>query len=174
MGGMHFSEAKHRPFYKNLCDNPNIADKEDINLDPVSPHLRPAIFFHWASYKLYVSGNEPVERHFTHVPRAITMKLWEPKRKRPKAVSRHLQNHVVWSPIHKCSVKSYVTRCSTKCCFKENLFMRVLTHDKTKQTNGCERSEWCHGLPVCVRPISKRWFLKTSFLSILPIHSIHL
>ena len=36
--------------------------------------------------------------------------LWEPKRKCPKAVPRHLQNHVVWSRTLKCNVKSYVTR----------------------------------------------------------------
>ena len=47
--------------------------------------------------------------HFTHKPWAVTMKLWEPKRKCPKAVPTHLQNHVVWSWILKCSVKSYVT-----------------------------------------------------------------
>jgi hypothetical protein len=50
------------------------------------------------------------------------------QRKCPKAVPTHLQNHVVWSRIFKCSVKSYVTRASTKCYFNEFLFMRVLTH----------------------------------------------
>jgi hypothetical protein len=45
--------------------------------------------------------------------------------------------------IFKCSVKSYVTGPSTKCYFKEFLFMRVLMHDKLEQTNSCERSE-CH------------------------------
>ena len=63
-------------------------------------------------------------------PRAVTTKLWEPKRKRPKGVPRHLQNHGVWSWILKCSVKSHVTRPSTKCLFNESLFKRVLTHDK--------------------------------------------
>ena len=47
--------------------------------------------------------------HFTHEPRAMTMKLWEPKRKCPNTVPTHLHNHVVWSRILKCSVKSYVT-----------------------------------------------------------------
>ena len=37
------------------------------------------------------------------------MKLWEPKRKYPKAVPRHLQNHVLWARTLKCSVKPYVT-----------------------------------------------------------------
>ena len=66
------------------------------------------------------------------------------------SVSRHLQNHIVWTRILKCSVKPLVTGPSTKCCFSEILFMRVLTCDKiesNKQINGCERSE-CHALPV--------------------------
>ena len=57
----------------------------------------------------------------THEPRAVTRKLWEPKRKWPKAIPRHLQNHVVWSQILKCSVMSYVTGSSTKCYFNECL-----------------------------------------------------
>ena len=75
---------------------------------------------------------------FTHEPRAMTVKLWEPKRKCPKAVPRHLHNYVVWSRILKCSVKSYVTGLSTICYFNEFLFMRVLTHDKIKQNINCE------------------------------------
>ena len=55
-----------------------------------------------------------------------------PKRKRPKAVTRHLQNCVVWLRFLECIVKSYVTGPSTKCYFNENLFMWVLTHDKVK------------------------------------------
>ena len=35
--------------------------------------------------------------HFTHEPRAVTVKLWEPKRKCQKAVPTHLQDHLVWS-----------------------------------------------------------------------------
>ena len=62
--------------------------------------------------------------HFTHKPRAVTMKSWEPKRKCPKAVPRHFQNCVVWSWARDCSVKSYVTRpSSTNCHFNEFLFM---------------------------------------------------
>ena len=72
-------------------------------------------------------------------------KLWEPKRKCPKAVPTHLQHHVVWSRTLKCSVKSYVTGPSTKCYFNEFLFMRVFTHDKIELTNGYNRTE-CHGL----------------------------
>ena len=71
----------------------------------------------------------PYLGHFTHEPRALTMKLWEPKRNCPKVVSWHLRIHVVWSRTLKCTVKSYVTRPSTKCYFHEFLFMRVLTYD---------------------------------------------
>jgi hypothetical protein len=52
------------------------------------------------------------------------------KRMCPKAVTRHLQNHVVCSHIFKCSVKSYVIGPSTICHFNECLFMWVLKHDK--------------------------------------------
>ena len=58
------------------------------------------------------------------------MKLWEPKRKCPKAVPIHLQNHVVWSRALKCSVKAYVIGSSTKCYFNEFLFTQAFTHDK--------------------------------------------
>ena len=40
--------------------------------------------------------------HFTHEPRAVTMKLWEPERKCPKAVLRYFRNHGVWSWALKC------------------------------------------------------------------------
>ena len=69
------------------------------------------------------------------------------QRKGSNAVPRHLQNHVVWSWILKCSVQSCVTGPSTKCYFNEFLFLQVLTHNKIKQINGCKCSE-CHGLLV--------------------------
>ena len=77
---------------------------------------------------------EPIESqtkgHFTHELRAVNMKLWELKRKCPKAVPRQFQNHVVWSWTLKCIVKSYATMPSIKCYLNEFLFMWVLTHDK--------------------------------------------
>ena len=96
----------------------------------------------------------------------MTIKLWEPKRKCPKAVPTHLQNHVVWSRTLKCSVKSYVTGPSTKCYFNEILFMRVLTLDKVVLINGCEvfRVPWSLGF--FARPTSKRWCLKTIQMTI--------
>jgi hypothetical protein len=93
--------------------------------------------------------------HFTHKPRAMTMRLWEPKWKCPKAVATHLQHHVVWSWTLNCSVKSYVTGPSTKCYFNDFWFMRVLTHDKIKWINGCEHSE-CHGLLVFLLDLPPR------------------
>ena len=72
------------------------------------------------------------EGHFAHKPRVVTMKLWEPKRKCPKAVLTHLQNHVVWSRTVKCSVKSYVTGPSTKYYFKIFIFIWVFKHDNIK------------------------------------------
>ena len=69
--------------------------------------------------------------------------LWEPKRKCPKAVSTHLQNHVVWSRILKCSVKSYVIGPSTKCYFNEFLFMQVRAHDKIP----IHQQLWAFGVP---------------------------
>jgi hypothetical protein len=81
---------------------------------------------------LMIGFSELPKGHFTHKPRAVTMKFWEPKRKCPNPIPTHLQTHVVWSRILKCSVKSYVTGPSTKCYFNEFLCMHALTHDKIK------------------------------------------
>ena len=43
--------------------------------------------------------------HFTHEPRVVIMKLWELRRKYPKAIPKHLQNHEVWSRTFERSVK---------------------------------------------------------------------
>ena len=45
------------------------------------------------------------------------------------AISRHLQNHIVWSPTLECSVKSYVPGPSAKCYFNESLFVQGFIHD---------------------------------------------
>jgi hypothetical protein len=70
------------------------------------------------------------------------------------------KTHVVWSQILKSSVKSYVTGFSTKCHFHEFLFMRgPRTRWKwNKPTVVNVRSAMVSRL--CVRPTSKRWFLK--------------
>ena len=59
----------------------------------------------------------------TREPRAVTMKLWEPKRKCPKAVPTHFQTHVVWSRIFKCSVKATCDR-----TLNQMLFQWVFIH----------------------------------------------
>jgi hypothetical protein len=66
-----------------------------------------------------------------------------PKGKCSKVVRRHLQNHVLWSQILKCSVKSYVTMPSTKCYFNEFLFIQILTHDKFR----INQRLWAFGMP---------------------------
>jgi hypothetical protein len=85
-----------------------------------------------AFWEGYGAPRTTFEGHFTHEPRAVTMKLWELTKKCPKVVPTHLQNYVVWSRGLKCSVKSYVIRSLTKCYFNEFLFMHVLTRDKKK------------------------------------------
>ena len=67
--------------------------------------------------------NEPVEGHFTHEPRAATLKIVRAQKKASKGRPKAPSNHVVWSWIPKCSVKSYVIGPSTKCYFNEFLFM---------------------------------------------------
>ena len=90
------------------------------------------IYYQYQNCILDCITNYCTNGNFTHEPRTVTMKLWEPPKKCPKADLRHLQNHVVWPQILKFSIymKPYVTGPSTKCYFNEFLFMRALTHDK--------------------------------------------
>ena len=87
-------------------------------------------FHQWLFLKCNGHGLSISCVNFTHKPRAVTMNLWEPKRKCPKVVPAHIQNHLAWSRLLKCSVKSYVSMPSTKCYFNGFLLMWVLTHDK--------------------------------------------
>jgi hypothetical protein len=87
--------------------------------------------------------------HFTHKPWAMTMKLWEPERKCPKAVPTYLQNPLVRSHTLKCSV-TICDRALNQMLFQWISNMRVLTHDKIEQTNGCEISECVPGFPSLV------------------------
>ena len=93
-------------------------------------------------------------------PRAVTMKFWRPKRKCPKAVPSYLQIYVVWSQTLNCSVKSYVTGPSTKCYFKKT----IVHADPHTWWHRINRWFWAFrfscSLQFCVRPPSKRWFLK--------------
>ena len=111
-----------------------------------------SLCFHLVNGRVYIDTMNENKGHFTHEPRAMTMKLWEPKNKCPKAVPRHLQNHVVWLPTLKCSVKSYVTGPSTKCSFKKFLFMRVLTHDKIDQQLWAFKVPWSPSLVLGLPP----------------------
>ena len=109
--------------------------------------------------------------HFTHEPRALTMRVWEPKRKCPKAALRHLQSHVMWSQTCKCSVKTYVTGSSTKCYFNECHIMRVLIHDdKLNQWLCVFGVLWSHGFVLGLPPRGGFW--KSSKWPWHMIHSI--
>ena len=91
------------------------------------------IIFKWKQYLhigVNLANSMQTKGPFTHNPKAVTMRLRQPKKKCWKAIPRHLQNHVVRSRTLKRSVKSYVTGPSIKCHFNRFLFMRVLKHDK--------------------------------------------
>ena len=67
----------------------------------------------WVVSRPLLGGSE--SRHYskgllhTRDWQPVTMNLWEPERKCPKAVvPTHLQNHVVWPRTLKCSVKPCV------------------------------------------------------------------
>ena len=57
---------------------------------------------------------QEAQRATSHTSQDRDHEIERAKRKRLKAISTHLQHHVVWSLILKCSVKSYVTGSSTK------------------------------------------------------------
>ena len=96
---------------------------------------------------------------FTHEPRAATITLWEPKRKCPKAIPTHFQNHAVWPRTLKYNVMSYATGPSTK-CYSINFYSRESPH-MIKLNKPMVVSVWSAMVSwVCVRPTSKRWFLK--------------
>jgi len=93
------------------------------------------------------------EGHFTHEPRAVTMKLWEPKRKCPKAVRTHLQNHLVWSQTLKCRVKVICDRTLNQMLFSINFYLCRSSHlicriNQRSSTFGVPRSlNFVLGLP---------------------------
>jgi hypothetical protein len=77
----------------------------------------------------------------------------------PQAIPTHLQNHVVWSRTLKCSVKSCVTRTSTKCYFN-GLSIHVGPHACKNRRN---QRLWVFGCAIVsrfwIRPTSKWWIL---------------
>ena len=62
-------------------------------------------------------------------PRAVPMKLLEPKRKCPKPIPRYFQNHVVWSRVLKCSVKSYAIGPQPNAISMNFYSCEILTHE---------------------------------------------
>jgi hypothetical protein len=100
-----------------------------------------------------------IRDHFTHEPRAVTMRLWEPKRKCPKAVPRHLQNHscghgpssVLWSHMwpgpQPNAISMNFSSCGSVHMIKWNKPTVVTVWSPMVSR-------------FCVRPTSKRWFLK--------------
>jgi hypothetical protein len=66
--------------------------------------------------------------YLTHKPRVVTMKLWVPKRKCPKAVPTYLQHHVIWS--RSCEV--VCDRALNQMLFQWISIHSDLTHDRTK------------------------------------------
>ena len=108
----------------------------------------------------------PLLGHFTHEPRALTVKLWEPKRKCPKAVPRHLQTHVVghgpsrvvWSHMRPNPQPNAISMNFYYC-----MSSHMITQNHVVQSVLCyERGLECHvSWWFCVRPTtSKRWFFK--------------
>ena len=72
---------------------------------------------------LDVFKQREIPTHNTHEPRAVTMKFWEPKRKCPKAVSRHLQHHVMGSRIPPVQCEVICDR-----ALNQLLFQRISIH----------------------------------------------
>ena len=109
--------------------------------------------------KIILNKFKHSEGHFTHEPRAVTMRLWESKRKCPKAVPTHPQNHVVQLRTLKCSVKPYVTgpqpnaiSMSFYSCRSSHMIR--LNKSTVVSIRSATVSHFCG------RPTSKRWFLK--------------
>ena len=97
--------------------------------------------------------------HFIHEPRAMTMKLWEPTRKCPNAVSIHLQNHIVCLRTLKCS-EVLCDRTLNQILF-QSIPIHVGPHawqNKINQRSSAFGVPWSPGF--CVRPTSKKRVLK--------------
>ena len=111
----------------------------------------------WESLLLKWTGGLRAISHMSQEPWPWNCE--SPKEKCPKAIPRHLQNHVVWSWIFKCIVKSYVTGPSTKCYFNDFYSCgssRMIIYNKSMIVN-----IWSAMVPwFCVRPTSTRWFWK--------------
>ena len=77
--------------------------------------------------------NANTKGHFTQKPRAVTKKLWEPERKCPKAISRHLKFVSITSMVKRChlfdhnhDIYIYIYRHSNKLLNRTKLFGMIL------------------------------------------------
>ena len=110
------------------------------------------------------SPNPITKGHFTHEPRAVTMKLWEPTRKGsvPRPSQTHLWNHAVLSRTLECGVKAICDRALNhmlfRCIFYSSGSSCVIEWNKpTIVSVRIVVDSW-----FCVRPTSKRWFSKNN------------
>jgi hypothetical protein len=86
----------------------------------------------------------------------MTMNLWEPESKRPKAIPRHFQNHVVWSRPSSV-VGSRMWLGPRPMPFKR-ISICVGSSHVINQRLWDFKVPWSPGF--CVRSPSKRWFMK--------------
>jgi hypothetical protein len=61
---------------------------------------------------------------------------------------RHLQNHVVWSRILKCSVKSHATGHLNQMLLSMNFHLRKCSINNNNNNNNNNEHSECHGLLV--------------------------
>ena len=97
-----------------------------------------------------------IESPFTRESRPMTMKLWEPKRSLQwpsQNTSKTTQGAL------KCGVKSSMTMPSTNTLPMNSHSHGVLTHDKYNESMIMTFQSATVSL-FCVRPTSKKWFLK--------------
>ena len=86
-------------------------------------------FFRLSPLRLWCSSTQLGPLHTRAKSRDHEIVRAQKESVRRLSVPRHLRSHVVWSRILECGVKPYVTGSSSKCYFKEFLFMWVFTHD---------------------------------------------
>jgi hypothetical protein len=100
------------------------------------------------------------EGHFTHEPRAMTMNLWEPKRKCPKAVPTkimscgHGSSSVVWSHMWWSPQPNVI---SMNFCSSRSSHMIKKNKKSTVLSIRSERVS-----RFCVNPTPERWFLNNN------------
>jgi len=91
--------------------SPQISHKRILYIEVVCTGLTTCVYLDFDCVELRATSHTSQE--------SCPWNCESPKEKCPRAVPTHLHNHVVWSRTLKCSMKSYVTRPSTKCRFNE-------------------------------------------------------